>query len=70
MPEIQVNDHQMQGVKSYPNKKRVPVRICPPLPESMIQVDFDLCKMLIRDVLDPEKEVDSWIVDEIDDYPL
>ena len=34
MPEVQVGDHQMQAVKSYPNKKRAPVRICPPLPES------------------------------------
>ena len=33
IPMLQIGDVPLQAVKSYPNRKRAPVRICPPLPQ-------------------------------------
>lgn len=54
--------HQLSALKSTANKKRAPVRICPPLPEQQVETDYELAKLLIEKVLDPEKEVETWIV--------
>ena len=54
--------HQLSALKSQANKKRAPVRICPPLPEQQIEADYELSKILITQVLDPEKNIDTWIV--------
>jgi hypothetical protein len=32
----------------------------------MIEIDLELCKLLITEVFDPEKEIQSIIVDQID----
>lgn len=57
----------MQAVRSLPNsKKKTLVRITPPLPENLIEMDLELCKLLITEVFDPEKDIDSIIVDELD----
>ena len=42
------------------------MRITPPLPEILIEMDLELCKLLITEVLDPEKDIESIIVDQID----
>lgn len=42
------------------------MRITPPLPENLIEMDLELCKLLITEVFDPEKDIDGMIVDELD----
>ena len=42
------------------------MRITPPLPEILIEIDLELCKLLITEIFDPEKEIESIIVDQID----
>lgn len=56
IPNITVDDFTLSAAKSHPNKKRIPVRITPPLPR-VIQSDYDLCKQLITQIFDPEKGI-------------
>ena len=51
-----------------PNRKKTPVRITPPLPENLIELDLELCKLLISEVFDPEKDIQSIIADDIDRF--
>ena len=51
-----------------PNRKKTPVRITPPLPENLIELDLELCKLLISEVFDPEKDIESITVDHIDKF--
>ena len=39
------------------------MRITPPLPKSLVEIDLELCKQLITDVLDPERGIETFIVD-------
>lgn len=61
--QIRVDDYGLQAVRSFPNRKRTPVRITPPLPKSLVEIDLELCKQLITDVLDPERGIETFIVD-------
>jgi hypothetical protein len=61
--------HQLSALKSQSNKKRAPVRICPPLPEQQIEADFELCKLLITQVLDAEKEIETWVAAAVEALP-
>jgi len=36
------------------------------LPERQILNDFELCKHLITKVFDPEKKIDTFIIDELE----
>jgi hypothetical protein len=62
IPNLVVGDFPLQAARSLPNKKKTPVRITPPLPSMMIEYDYDLCKRLIVEVFDPEKEIETYIV--------
>lgn len=66
--DIKMDDFNLQAVRSLPNRKRPPVRITPPLPKSMIEVDLELCKFLITDVFDPEKEIETFLVKSLEKY--
>jgi len=63
---LEIEDFSLQAVRSLPNRKKTPVRITPPLPQNLIELDLELCKLLITEVFDPEKDIDSIIVDQID----
>lgn len=45
------------------------MRLTPPLPASMIQTDYDICKKLITEVLDPEKEIESTVISQLEAHP-
>lgn len=66
--QIRIDDCNLSAVRSLPNRKRTPVRITPPLPQSLVEVDLELCKYLITDVLDPERDIESFIVQTIEKY--
>lgn len=51
------SDFTLQPVKSQTQRK--PIRITPPLPEDSIERDFALCKKLISQVFDPEKQLNN-----------
>ena len=73
IPNLVVDNFNLSASKSLPTKKKTPVRITPPLPHNQLEHDLDLCKKLIKDVLDPEKEIESYIVEaleSIEDEPL
>mmetsp|Transcript_1584 Transcript_1584/g.2789 ORF Transcript_1584/g.2789 Transcript_1584/m.2789 type:complete len:230 (-) Transcript_1584:905-1594(-) len=70
VPELSVDGIRLSAAPSHPNKKRVPVRICPPLPESAIDIDFELCSSLIKNVFDPEIKVESFVVDFVNNLDL
>lgn len=70
IPCITVDDFQLQAARSVPNKKRTPVRITPPLPEKQVDYDFELCKMLIQQVLDPEKGIETDVVEALEKIEL
>ena len=57
---------KLSAARSHPNKKKTPVRIAPPLPEKQIEYDYEICKQLITKVFDPEKEIDSYVITEIE----
>lgn len=52
IPNLQIEEFNLQAAKSHPNKKKTPVRITPPLPHSMILQDYEICKRLITEVYD------------------
>ena len=66
IPNLSVDKFQLSAAKSHPNKKRVPVRICPPLPEVSVDYDLQLCKKLITEIFDPEKKIDTFVVDMVE----
>lgn len=59
---IQLDNFYLTGMKSHPNRKRAPIRITPPLPEEQVTFDIVLCQLLIEKVLDPEKGIETFIV--------
>lgn len=63
---LTVDNFRLDAVKSHPKKNKTPVRISIPLPENQVFYDYELCKKLITDVFDPEKKIDTYIVDEIE----
>jgi hypothetical protein len=65
IPSLAIDEFQLQASKSHPNKKKTPVRITPPLPQSLISSDFEICKKLITEIFDPEKEIKTNIVSEL-----
>jgi hypothetical protein len=71
IPNLTVGDENngfpLSAARSLPNKKKTPVRITPPLPSMMIEHDYDLCKRLIAEVFDPEKEIETYIVKQVDE---
>ena len=54
---LEIEDFSLQAIRSLQNRKKTPVRITPPLPQNMIEIDLELCKLLITEVFDPEKEI-------------
>lgn len=46
------------------------MRITPPLPIKLIESDYELCKTLVTDVLDPEKGIKSFIVDKLENLEI
>jgi len=36
------------------------------MPESQTEIDIELCKRLITQVLDPEKKIETFIIDAVD----
>jgi len=56
------DEFTLSAAKSHPNKKKIPVRITPPLPDSCIEHDYETCKHLISEVFDPEKKIETFIV--------
>lgn len=55
IPTLVVDEVPLSAAKSHPNKKRAPIRITPPLPQRLMELDFEICKRLITQVLDTEK---------------
>ena len=70
IPSISVDDFTLNAAKSHPNKKRIPVRIAPPLPQRALQTDFDLCKELITQVFDPEKGIETKVVAAVEEAEI
>ena len=68
--DLTIDNFTLSAIKSQPRKKRIPVRISPPLPAIHIEFDYELCKLLISEVLDPEKEIESWIVPIVQDLKV
>ena len=64
--ELTIDGFNLNAIQSQPSKKRVPVRISPPLPELINAYDLQLARMLIKEVLDPEKGIESWVVEAVD----
>jgi len=68
IPTITIGDFTLSAAKSHPNKKRTPVRITPPLPAKMIQHDYELCKRLISEVFDPEKNIETYVISAVENF--
>ena len=51
-------------------QKRVPIRLTPPLPAKMLETDYELCKKLITEVFDPEKQIKSSIIERLEKSEL
>ena len=62
---LQINEFRLSAARSHPNKKKTPIRITPPLPAKQIEYDLKICQRLIKNVFDPEKQIESTIVDQI-----
>ena len=68
IPSLKIDDFTLTAAKSHPNKKKTPVRITPPLPQSLISSDIEICKKLITDVFDPEKEIETKFIAVLEEY--
>lgn len=42
------------------------MRITPPLPDRLIDLDYEICKQLITKVLDPEKDIKEDVVSKLE----
>jgi len=60
----------MEPTRSYPKIRKNPVRITPPLPENIVIYDYELCKKLITLVFDPEKGIDSYLIQAIEEMTI
>jgi len=67
---ITIDDFTLSATKSFPQKKKAPVRITPPLPDNNIGCDYLLAKELVTNVLDPEKGIESFIVAKLEETNL
>lgn len=62
---LEIDEFQLQAVRSLPNRKKTPLRITPPLPANLLKMDLELCKLLITEVFDPEKDIQTIIAKQI-----
>lgn len=46
------------------------MRITPPLPYKLLELDYKICQKLITTVFDPEKGIDSCVVDKLEAVEL
>lgn len=63
-----IDEHKFHAEKLHTSKRKVPIRITPPLPQDQIKSDLELCRILIEGVLDPEKKIESFIFGLIDKF--
>lgn len=62
---LKVGDFRLSAARSHPNKKKTPIRITPPLPGKCISYDLLICQRLIKNVFDPEKGIESTVLDQL-----
>jgi hypothetical protein len=63
---MMIKDYRLNPVHSRSIRKNI--MITPELPNDCNERDLELCKRLISEVFDPEKEIPPYIFEKIEDY--